>query len=193
MRSVGPEFTTLRTEFAALPSKEIRDSPERVLVTFGGTDPARLTARVVAALDKKIDCEIRVVLGLGADHDQLPNSVTVLSDFESMAAEMHETDLIVTSAGRTVYEAAAAATPVVVLAQNAREATHGHLSLDDGVVFLGVGPLVDDDHVVEVVQRLLDDSGLRRELSERLGNLVDGKGARRIADRITSMIGGLTS
>ena len=86
----------------------------------------------------------------------------------SMAREMLEADLAVTSAGRSVYEAATVGTPVVVLAANAREATHAHLGYDSGVVFLGIGSLVDDAHIVATIKRLLADAALRRELSDRL-------------------------
>ena len=97
-----------------------------------------------------------------------------------MAREMLEADLAVTSAGRSVYEAATTGTPVVVLAANAREATHAHLGYDSGVVFLGIGSLVDDAHIVATVKRLLADAALRRELSDRLRASVDDRGAARI-------------
>ena len=99
--------------------------------------------------------------------------------------------LVLTSAGRTVYEAAATGTPVAVLAQAARDATHAHLGFETGVVFLGIGPLTDDRHIVETVRRLLADHDLRSELSERLKCSVDGHGAARIADRIRAMLKGL--
>ena len=101
---------------------------------------------------------------------------------------MLHADLVITSAGRTVYEAASVGTPVVVLAQAARDATHSHLDYRSGVIFLGIAPLVDDVHIVGVVQRLLADGELRAELSERLRRSIDGKGAARIAARIRSML-----
>ncbi len=94
-----------------------------------------------------------------------------------MAREMLEADLAVTSAGRSVYEAATSGTPVVVLAANAREATHAHLGYEAGVVFLGIGSLVDDAHIVATIKRLLADAALRRELSDRLRASVDDRGA----------------
>jgi spore coat polysaccharide biosynthesis predicted glycosyltransferase SpsG len=98
---------------------------------------------------------------------------------------------VLTSAGRTVYEAAATGTPVVVVAQNAREATHSHLGYDRGVVFLGLGPLLPETIVVEAVQRLLDDHPLRAELSDRLRLSIDHLGAERIATRVRSLMRGL--
>lgn len=187
----GAEYATLRGEFFHLPSKTIHSVPKRVLITFGGTDPGRLSARCASVLAGRIGAEVRVVLGPGASDEGFPREVEVRRHVRSMAAEMMEADLVLTSAGRTVYEAAAVGTPVAVLAQGAREATHAHLTYDSGVVFLGIGPLVDDGHVLAVVERLLADYDLRLELSERLRRSVDPWGAARIGHRIRAMLRGL--
>ena len=187
----GPEYATLRGEFLNLPPKVVRRRPERVLVTFGGTDPGALALRCARLLADAIDCELRVIQGPGAAEAEFPAGVHVTRHVPSIAAEMLDADLILTSAGRTVYEAAAVGTPVAVLAQGARDATHAHLHFGSGVVFLGIGPLTDDRHIVETVRRLLDDGDLREELSERLRGSVDGFGAARIADRIRALLRGL--
>ena len=189
--STGSEWATLRSEFFHLPDKEIRERAERILITFGGTDPGRLAARCAGILHDRIDAEIRVIVGAGGSDDGFPEGVTVKHHVRSMAAEMLEADLVLTAAGRTVYEAAAVGTPVAVMAQGAREATHAHLSYMSGVVFLGIGPIVDDEHVVGVVKRLLDDHALRGELSTRLRGSVDPWGAARIGQRIRGMLKGL--
>jgi spore coat polysaccharide biosynthesis predicted glycosyltransferase SpsG len=189
--SYGAEYATLRSEFFHLPAKRVRPTPKRVLITFGGTDPGRLGARCANLLAGRIAEEVRVVIGPGASEEGFPDGVEVLRHVRSMAGEMMEADLIITSAGRTVYEAAAVGTPVAVLAQGARDATHSHLQYDSGVVFLGIGPLTDDRHIVEVVRRLLEDHALRTELSERLRGSIDNLGAARIAARIRGLLRGL--
>jgi CMP-N-acetylneuraminic acid synthetase/spore coat polysaccharide biosynthesis predicted glycosyltransferase SpsG len=187
----GSEYATLRPEFSNLPEKVVRAKPERLLISFGGTDPSRLALRCARLLVDRVDCEIRVIVGHAAADVEFPSGVTVVRRVRSMAAEMLAADLILTSAGRTVFEAAAVGTPVAVLAQAARDATHSHLDYKSGVVFLGIGPLTDDVHVIGVVQRLLADQRLREELSERLRSSIDGRGATRIAHRIRGLIKGL--
>jgi CMP-N-acetylneuraminic acid synthetase/spore coat polysaccharide biosynthesis predicted glycosyltransferase SpsG len=189
--SSGPKYATLRAEFHDVPKRAVRRTPERVLITFGGTDPARLGPRCARLLADKVDADIRVIIGMSGSEEGFPEGVTVLRHVKNMAAEMMSADLILTSAGRTVYEAAAVGTPVAVLAQAARDATHAHLSYHGGVVFLGIGPLVDDLHVVGVVERLLADYDLRVELSERLRDSLDGRGSARIGHRIRAMLKGL--
>ena len=187
----GSAYATLRTEFLHLPPKEIRERPKRVLITFGGTDPGRLGPRCARLLHGRSDVEICVVVGHSAPDDDFPAGIEVAHRVRSMAAEMIEADLVLTSAGRTVYEAAATGTPVAVLAQGARDATHAHLSYHSGVVFLGIGPLVDDAHVIGVVERMLGDNALRSELSDRLRGSIDERGASRIGHRIRGMLRGL--
>jgi CMP-N-acetylneuraminic acid synthetase/spore coat polysaccharide biosynthesis predicted glycosyltransferase SpsG len=190
--SSGPAYATLRTEFLHLPPKEIRPLPRRVLISFGGTDPGRLGPRCARLLQGRLeDVQIRVVVGHGSPDEDFPAGIEVARHVRSMAAEMIEADLVLTSAGRTVYEAAATGTPVAVLAQGARDATHAHLSYTSGVVFLGIGPLVDDAHVIGVVERLLADHVLRQELSERLRDSIDDRGALRIGHRIRGLLRGL--
>ena len=190
--SSGARWATLRHEFHGLPQRRIAETAQRILVTFGGTDPANLASRfsrVLAGLD--LDLEIRVIVGPGAEAVEMPAGISVATDITSMAAEMVGADLVVTSAGRTVYEAALCGTPVVALAQNAREAAHAHLGAETGVVFLGIGSLVDDGTVARIVERMLADCQLRRELSARLQASIDVKGAERIGNTIRGLMRGL--
>ncbi len=190
--SWGPEYATLRSEFKNLPPRQIRERAERILITFGGTDPSGLARRCAQLLSSDLpDVEVCVVPAPGASTEDYPQAVRVAKQPVSMAGEMLQADLAVTSAGRSVYEAAATGTPVAVLAANAREATHAHLGYDSGVVFLGIGSLVDDAHIVATIRRLLADASLRRELSERLRASMDDRGAARIGHRIRALLAGL--
>jgi CMP-N-acetylneuraminic acid synthetase/spore coat polysaccharide biosynthesis predicted glycosyltransferase SpsG len=184
----GPRWANLREEFHDPPPKQIREEARRVLITFGGTDPNHLAHRCAHLLAARGGLDVRIVLGPGAEEADFPAGVRVERAVPSMANEMLEADLVLTSAGRTIYEAAITGTPVVALAQNAREATHAHLGYEHGVVFLGIGPLVEDARIVETVDRLLADPVLRRELSARLRSSIDARGGLRIANRIRALI-----
>ena len=187
----GPRWATLRPEFSGLPPKNVRTAPERILVTFGGTDPSGLAARTARLLATRTDLAIRVIVGPGAEDADFPSRCDVLRSARNMATEMLEADVVMTSAGRTVYEAAATGTPVVAVAQNAREASHVHLDYRHGVIFAGIGALLGDDAIVDPVLRLLDQPQLRRELSERLSKVIDHRGSRRIAHGIERLLEGL--
>ena len=70
-----------------------------------------------AATRRTWTCEIRVILGPGAEEQEFPPEIVpARRHVPSMAAEMLAADLAITAAGRTVYEAAMTGTPVVALA-----------------------------------------------------------------------------
>ncbi len=159
----GPKWADLRPEFVGLPQYTVMND-RRVLCMFGGTDPANLGERFTKLLQQTTAEDITWVRP---------------DDNISVAYEMMNHDVLVTSAGRTVYEAAAVGIPTIVVAQNARETTHAHLGT--GNLYLGVGSVVSDATLVETVDRLLADEGLRQDLSDTSRRTVDGKGLQRIA------------
>ncbi|UNQ39110.1 NTP transferase domain-containing protein [Prescottella equi] len=186
---VGPDYAVLRPEFYASTRSDWVEH-KRVLVTFGGSDPARLTEKLVPALRESLPeaYELTVILGIAAPDVDLPGDIRLVRNPASMAAEMASADVVVTSAGRTVFEAAAVGTPVVVVAQNAREATHSHLSYDQGSIFLGLGSLVSPSAVAGTVEGLLANVALRQEISRRLLDSIPRDGAQSIAGHVRKLL-----
>jgi spore coat polysaccharide biosynthesis predicted glycosyltransferase SpsG len=185
----GAKWATLREEFQNLPEKVIREDARKVLIAFGGTDPADLASRYAWAL-QRYNLDVRVIVGPGSLEREFPDGVRV-DRTAAMAEAMLNADLVLTAAGRTVYEAAATGTPVIAVASNEREATHAHVNWDSGVVFLGLHSNLDGANiraaVLELLMRSVDE---RRELSRQLRALVDGRGAERIADGIRRLMRG---
>jgi spore coat polysaccharide biosynthesis predicted glycosyltransferase SpsG len=173
----GPDWAILRPEFLTLPTFDVRPADEvRVLVMFGGTDPARLYNRMPALLHQ-------------AGY-RLPERATFLrpTDNQPVAATMRRHDILV--AGRTVYEAAAVGIPTIVMAQNNREATHRHLGPDHGNIYLGLGRLVTDDTIINTIQQVAADRGLRQELSDTARRSIDGRGLDRVVSEIDRLLAG---
>ena len=178
----GPRWADLRPEFLHLPPKDYTTSG-RVLVTFGGTDPAGLSDKFGGALYH----EVGGPFYLGQPEWDIIHAKGITN----MAAEMHHADVIVCSAGRTVFEAARVGTPAVVVAQNVRETSHTHLGLEHGNVYLGLGELVDPPDLVAAVRRLMDQPGVRQSMGERAQSQVDGLGLRRMVRVIEDVAEGL--
>ena len=102
---------------------------------FGGTDPHKIGERVAKLFPVEAD-------------------LIVAGDDVQVASRMREADLLITSAGRTVFEAAAVGVPTIVLAQNLREETHTHLGASHGNVYLGSARLVSDRKIRDTVDAL---------------------------------------
>jgi len=134
----GPRFALLRPEFAAARAAERmqRPGPLGLLVMFGGSDVAGLTARVLAWLGQHAErlpaLVITAVLGpaasaaaataarLAAVACRVPSRVLVAPP--AMAEVMAEADLAITAAGGSVLELCALGVPAlaVTVADNQR-------------------------------------------------------------------------
>lgn len=157
----GADWIVLRPEFTA-PYRPRTERRGGILVTFGGTDPADYTSQLS-------------VLFRDATVIWPPNRTPGIPGESHMAAAIGDADIVVCSAGTTLYEAARLGTPAVVLAQNPRETAHAHLGPEFGNVYLGLHPTDDQiRYAVGVAERHW------QELSTAGRRLVDGHGLDRI-------------
>ena len=168
----GPKWAVLRPEFACLPEHDIRPG-HRVLVTFGGTDPSGLSARVQRRLAPVPGIDVRTVTPGMQAH---------------MAEEMLNADLVITGQGRTVFEAAACGVPCMSIAANEREARHVRIP---GVLYLGLHSLLSDSDISGPALRALQDRSLREDLSRTSRAQIDGLGVDRIMHAIDGLLRGL--
>lgn len=163
---------------------------ERVLVTFGGTDPGNLTERSLDALAHlSFAGEVTVVLGPGYAHAE-PELARrrlngrVVRDVADMAELMRLADVALTSGGRTVTELMTMGVPTIVLCQNTRELRHTHASSPFGIMNLGLGEMVDAEALARYVRMLMDDVALRGDMRRRALQAVRGRSNGAIARRI---------
>jgi CMP-N-acetylneuraminic acid synthetase/spore coat polysaccharide biosynthesis predicted glycosyltransferase SpsG len=183
----GPRWAVLRPEFQALDPPPTVEDARRVLVLFGGTDPAHLSERVSRVLMRQPLHEVTVLLGPAAQPTGFAPFVNVVRG-GSVSALIREADLVVTGAGRTVHEAAACGVPVLSIAANERESRHSHC---DGVLRLGLHVAVSDDTIQGAVHRLLKAPDLRQEMASTARAAVDGLGSRRFVHRAEALLEGL--
>lgn len=165
-----PSWTILRPEFLCLPPYRVREKADQVLVTFGGTDPTGMNERVSRIVRHGADAVVHVRdRGLTG----------------SMAEAMRNADLVITSQGRTVHEAAAVGVPCLSIAVNERESRHAQLP---GVVYMGLSACISDSLILDTVNRLLGSHSLRSEMSRTASESIDGKGLGRVVRAIEGLL-----
>ena len=103
-----------------------------------------------------------------------------------MAYMLWRADIVVTSAGRTLYEAASVGTPAVSVAANNREQSHAHLNR--GNLYMGHHATVGDDELHGIVEALVDSPDLRRDVGEEGRRSIDGKGTARLVHLIEGLM-----
>jgi spore coat polysaccharide biosynthesis predicted glycosyltransferase SpsG len=171
---VGPRFFLARPEFRQVEPRPVADRVEHLLITFGGTDPGDLTRRTLAAIagpaaDRGINIEIVLGPGFEGDIDATPlPAVTVSRSVPDMAERIRDADLVITSAGRTIFEVACLGTPAIVIAQNDRELTHVFASAENGFRHLGLAVDVSGASITRAFLDLVDDRQARMEMRRRM-------------------------
>lgn len=190
---VGWEWVVLRREFAHPPARVYHDRPV-VLVTMGGSDPAGLTLRAVAALDRLSgDFDALVVLGPGYSHNgELADLLTATRrhfclrrDVSDMCGLMAQVDLAVASFGVTAYELAAMGVPAIYLCLTRDHAESASAFVEAGMAdSLGVYTEVAAETLAGRVGTLLADAPRRARMGQRARRLVDGRGAERVAHMV---------
>lgn len=122
----GPKYLMLRDEFDTLRKKDdLKPRIEDILLIFGGSDPSNLTSRVLEKLNE--DMRINIVLGPEFKHfDDLDQTlerhgnknIIIHNQPDNIAELMYNADLVITSPGLSMFEAAYICIPVLVISQN---------------------------------------------------------------------------
>jgi len=170
-------------------SAEASEHRPRVLVTFGGADPAGLSPIALEAM-ASLDVKVRLIVGPANQRgDALARlsagmpRVEMIRDPADLRALMSSADLALVAAGATCLELAHSGVPqiAVVTAENQRRVASA-LAARGVARSLGEAGEITAAVLREAVTTLLDDPAARGEMG-RLGmELVDGQGAARLIE-----------
>jgi UDP-2,4-diacetamido-2,4,6-trideoxy-beta-L-altropyranose hydrolase len=197
---LGTRYVMLRREFTRSRKWE-RESPEfagKLLITIGGSDPDRLTFRLIEALPQIASPGLETTVVVGGSNPCItalqglvqcsPLPVELLLDPASMPEVMARSDLAVICAGGTVWELLYMGCPVLSYARDAVQGDiiarlHALGALHNlGLVDKFKGP----QFAAAIGDLAL--SRLRREEMGRIGRtVVDGEGPRRV---LRQLLGG---
>lgn len=191
---LGPKYFIFRSEFIK-PRKRarlIRKHANRVLVSMGGSDLQNLTIKVVRALSKIENLNVKIVAGPA--YDNIPDLKHIVSELknyeiivspENMAELMLWSDVAVIAGGLTKYELAVTGTPGIAIAQAEHQIKLCRDFEKMGVIkYLGFGRKVKESLITNNVKKLLSDTDKRKAMSEKCKKSVDGKGAERVVKEI---------
>jgi len=193
----GYRYYCPREDFSIFPNPVLRQHVKEILITFGGIDANDLTARtleVIESLNMK-DININIILGLGYAPWKKLNmyvarlikngfKVSLKRNVKIMILEMKRADIIVTSNGRTVYEAAQLAIPYISIAQNAKEEQHPLVSDKITASYLGRAQNVSKEAIAAALGSLIRNYSLRKKMHLSLKRLKLNTGT----DRVVKLI-----
>ena len=197
----SPEFIPLDRAYRNAAARVTRESVQRVLINYGGSDPRNLTAQTLeflrpafAAKTLPTTIEVVAVLGPLFDHGDAvraiaasyPVSVDVVGPLvpAEMALTVAGSDIAITTAGGTMYEFCALGLPCIVVPDHDKQVANAQVLADRGAVIATsqLAKLTGDELVGAVHGLLAVES--REALTARAQQEIDGKGAERVADRL---------
>lgn len=169
----GSDYFFIRDEFLEENPKEFSEECRNIMIMFGGADPSDLTGRlynICKELHGKLqDISFHFITGFAYSKKDkiktLPDmNIFVHNDVKRVSLFMKDSDLAITSQGRTIFELASMGVPAIVLAQNEREAEHVFAGIQNGFINLGVGNKADDKTVIQTVRWLAETPNVRKEM-----------------------------
>lgn len=190
---LGPKYALVRSQILALRRRAMEQRRHRdvtnLLISFGATDPAGLTLKLIEAVDKALPAHMTITIALSSrarDIEAIQSRIAGSSRIRLLIdAEMGEviaaSDVAIGAGGVGAFERAALGLPGVVVravenqTEVARLLTGAKASLDGGAP--------DPHFVPRVIQQLailIDDAALRRHMAAAAALLVDGRAASRI-------------
>ncbi len=206
---LGAEYSPLRIQFADT-GYEVKNTAHNLLLTTGGTDPYKVIGSILKEIyvddspcRKVLDftgikCDVIVgalfdenykaeLSKLALEHPEITLHETV----SNMAELMVKADFAVSAGGTTLYELCAVGVPTVVfsMADNQMEFVK---TFDKMGAAKYAGDIRKDNRLVQKIvtwgTAAVDNQGFRARMSQKARDLIDGRGADRIADGILELI-----
>lgn len=187
----GPKYFVFRDEFKGL-KKSINENARCILVTMGGTDPYNISLKVVQALCKERYLKVTIILSeVSGCYNKVKSiseehrNIHLINRTDEMANLMLHNDLILLNGGLTRYEACLAKTPFIAISIHEKQfkITKNLTDLGFGLN-LGVYSRVSTEAIRHQVNKLLADYAVRKEMSGKMDDFLDAKGAERIYNQI---------
>lgn len=177
----GYKYECLREEFYLFNYKRTtKDKVINILISFGGTDLNNLTIKVLSTLVRlEFKGKINVILGLGYKYkNKLEKYVTqknlqgfdinIIENTKFIVQYINESDIGITSNGRTVYEFVSLGIPVITISQNYRETTHLFSKICPGLINIGIASELKGEYLENNISKLLNDKRYRLSLVNKL-------------------------
>lgn len=196
---LGGKYAPLREEFK-YESFIIKNQVEKVLITTGGTDQLNMTFKLLALFldDPRLrNLEYNVIVGKFNDNKiklkelskKIPN-IIIHENISNMSYWMRACDVAVTAAGTTTFELSACGIPSICF-EVADNQMGARLWEQRGYMFYAGNAFMQQEECLNTCRskllELCENDCLRKKMSTRMQELVDGLGAIRIADYLIKL------
>lgn len=196
---LGSRYVPLRPEFA----KEkivVGEQVKSVFLTTGGTDSYHMITGILERLQRGRADRLEKYVVIGpfyrdyARLEQLSSEdkrLIIYQNIPDIAGIMRKSDIAISAGGTTLAELASCGVPTIcfAMADNQLPGTGAYAA--DGIM-LYAGDVRDNrEAVLDTIEDFLDrleSRILRRQLNDKAKEVIDGKGAQRIAEAIARLL-----
>lgn len=189
-RLLGAAFAMIRREFLThTGATSTAPAVRRVLVSFGGDDRHRQGERVARLLHRVAPDVERLVTGgvIAAPSASLEGATGIVSGTD-LAGVMATCDVALVAAGSICWELAYMGVPAITLTMADNQEAIARETAAAGVArALGPYDAVTDDAIASAFDELANNVEMRAGMRARGRALIDGQGARRVADALAGL------
>lgn len=175
---LGKDYIILRPDFWKTEPKIIKNKIEKIFLTLGGSADKEILEQIASSIKGYLDARIRIL-----------DSYNEIYSALEMRGMMSESDLCISGGGQTMYELARMGVPTVSVTLDDNQMLNAKALQEAGFSF-SVGRIDGNLFLYKLKEGIEYMSSLviRKKCSIAGQEIVDGKGASRLADII---IGGL--
>jgi hypothetical protein len=181
---IGAVYRRLRAvaSSGAPPDATAARLPIRLVVCFGGADPASVTERVASAVRSDDAWTTEVIVGASYTGRTDCWSAAPIRDPADLPERLATADLVVVGAGTMKFEVACLGRPAIILAVADDQLMVGpQFAATGAATYLGDGRTIDPARVRAAIADLAGDAARRQAMGRVAALLIDGHGADRIA------------
>ena len=193
---LGMKYVPLKQAFWNCEAKIISEKADNLLILTGGSDPFNVTEQILDSIDTYQFQTIDVICGIyNTNYNKFVKkyennkNIKFHQAVNNIEEYMNNADIAISAGGTTLYELCAIGTPAISFSFADNQLDNVRQFQEDGLIDYAGDARMDDiaGTINQYLTRYRNDFELRKEKSEKMQKMVDGKGAERIARAIVTL------
>jgi len=157
-----------------------------LVISLGGSDPKKLTIKVLKSLMNFLNIDIHVVVGpLFKNYNELTKivknqKIKLIHSPTRIWAEFKKADIAISNSGNTLFELAALRIPTICISTSKHQMAYAEEFQKRGfAVNLGLWKYVTQNMINEKTYEIIENESRRKKMCFSAKNMIDGKGVQR--------------
>ncbi|MCI9540651.1 MAG: UDP-2,4-diacetamido-2,4,6-trideoxy-beta-L-altropyranose hydrolase [Lachnospiraceae bacterium] len=188
---LGTKYAPLRKVFQNCTKKEVKEKIENVLLLSGGTDRYQILEGILEEIERGRYKRIDVVCGrYYKDYKvlcrkyQAEKNIYIHKAVDNIEEYMKQADMAISAGGMTLYELCACGTPAISYSFADNQLENVLQFQKEGLMEYAGDIRTTNIYkkIASILEKYNQDFALRKECSNKMQDLLDGNGAKRIAE-----------